>query len=95
MDFDVVIAGGGFAGAYCGRALGRALGRAEGVRRVALVAERNVLVFQPMLAEVAGKAEANRLVSAKLKDIKAALQAAVAKSKDWCPGWMRFPAKGL
>src|SRR6202451_4520015 len=54
MDFDVVIAGGGFAGAYCARALGRALGRAEGVRRVALVAERNVLVFQPMLAEVAG-----------------------------------------
>jgi ParB family chromosome partitioning protein len=48
-----------------------------------------------MLAEVAGKAEANRLVSAKLKDIKAALQAAAAKSKDWCPGWMRFPAKGL
>ncbi len=54
MDFDVVIAGGGFTGAYCGRALGRALGPAEGVRRVALVAERNVLVFQPMLAEVAG-----------------------------------------
>jgi len=54
MDFDVVIAGGGFAGAYCGRALGRAFGRAEGERRVALVAERNVFVFQPMLAEVAG-----------------------------------------
>ena len=54
MEFDVVIAGGGFAGAYCARALGRALGRAEGERRVALVAERNVLVFQPMLAEVAG-----------------------------------------
>ena len=53
MDFDVVIAGGGFAGAYCARALGRALGK-EGERRVALVAERNVLVFQPMLAEVAG-----------------------------------------
>jgi ParB family transcriptional regulator, chromosome partitioning protein len=48
-----------------------------------------------MLAEVGGKAEANRLVSAKLKDIKAALAAAAAKSKDWCPGWMRFPAKGL
>jgi NADH dehydrogenase len=54
MEFDVVIAGGGFAGAYCARVLGRALGRAEGERRVALVAERNVLVFQPMLAEVAG-----------------------------------------
>ena len=48
-----------------------------------------------MLAEVGGKAEANRLVSAKLKDIRAALQAAAAKSKDWCPGWMRFPAKTL
>lgn len=48
-----------------------------------------------MLAEVGGKAEANRLVSAKLKDIKAALQAAAAESKDWCPGWIRFPAKGL
>jgi NADH:ubiquinone reductase (H+-translocating) len=54
MEFDVVIAGGGFAGAYCGRALGSALGREEGERRVALIAERNVLVFQPMLAEVAG-----------------------------------------
>jgi ParB family chromosome partitioning protein len=48
-----------------------------------------------MLAEVAGKKEADRLVSAKLKDLKAALAAAAAKSLDWCPGWMRFPAKGL
>jgi len=54
MEYDVVIAGGGFAGAYCARALGRALGKSEGERRIALVAERNVLVFQPMLAEVAG-----------------------------------------
>lgn len=52
--FDVVIVGGGFAGAYCARALAKALGRAEGERRVLLIAERNVLVFQPMLAEVAG-----------------------------------------
>ncbi len=53
MKFDIVIAGGGFAGAYCARALGRALGK-EGIKRVALIAEQNVLVFQPMLAEVAG-----------------------------------------
>ena len=55
MKFDVVIAGGGFAGAYCAKVLGKALGVA-GVKRVALIAERNVLVFQPMLAEVAGAA---------------------------------------
>lgn len=54
MKFDVVIAGGGFAGAYCARALGRAFGKDAGEDRVALVAERNVLVFQPMIPEVAG-----------------------------------------
>ncbi len=55
MKYDVVIAGGGFAGAYCAKVLGKALG-AAGVKRVALIAERNVLVFHPMLAEVAGAA---------------------------------------
>jgi NADH dehydrogenase len=50
VKFDYVIAGGGFAGAYCARKLGRKLG----AHRVALIAERNVMVFHPMLAEVAG-----------------------------------------
>ena len=54
MEFDVVIAGGGFAGAYCAKALGAAFKKSEGERRIALVAERNVLVFQPMIPEVAG-----------------------------------------
>ncbi|MFA6962787.1 MAG: FAD-dependent oxidoreductase [Opitutaceae bacterium] len=53
MHYDVVIAGGGFAGAYCAKTLGKLLGKGGG-KRVALIAERNVLVFQPMLAEVAG-----------------------------------------
>src|SRR5690554_7860141 len=56
MKFDVVIAGGGFAGAYCAKALAKAMGHEEGKKRVALIAERNILVFQPMLAEVAGAA---------------------------------------
>ncbi|HEU5081343.1 MAG TPA: FAD-dependent oxidoreductase [Opitutaceae bacterium] len=55
MKFDVVIVGGGFAGAYCARTLGKALGE-SGWQRVALISERNVLIFQPMLAEVAGSA---------------------------------------
>jgi NADH:ubiquinone reductase (H+-translocating) len=54
MEFEVLIAGGGFAGAHCAQVLGKALGREEGERRIALVSERNVLVFQPMLPEVAG-----------------------------------------
>jgi len=54
MEFDIVVAGGGFAGAYCARALGRAFPRGEGEKRVALVSERNVLTFQPMVPEVAG-----------------------------------------
>lgn len=47
-----------------------------------------------MLAEVAGKKVADRLVSAKLKDQRTAL-ANAAKGTEWCPGWMRFPATGL
>lgn len=53
MKFDVVILGGGFAGAYCARALARQLGK-NSDQRVALVSEDNVLTFQPMLPEVAG-----------------------------------------
>ncbi len=53
MKFEVVILGGGFAGAYCARTLARELGPGSD-RRVALVAEENVLTFQPMLPEVAG-----------------------------------------
>ncbi len=53
LDFDVVVLGGGFAGVYCAQSLERALGRRTGVRR-ALIAEENHMVFQPMLAEVAG-----------------------------------------
>jgi NADH dehydrogenase len=53
LKFDVVIAGGGFAGVYCAQALGRTMGD-EAQKRVALIAEENFMVFQPMLAEIAG-----------------------------------------
>jgi hypothetical protein len=48
-----------------------------------------------MLADLSGKKTADKLVSAKLKDQKAALATAAAASTDWCPGWMAFPATGL
>jgi len=54
LDFDVLIAGGGFAGVYCAQTLARRLGHAVCRKRVGIVADHNYMVFQPMLAEVAG-----------------------------------------
>ncbi len=45
-----------------------------------------------MLTELSGKKAADKLVSAKLKEQKAALATAAASAPQWCPGWMRFPA---
>lgn len=59
--FEVVIAGGGFAGIECAKALARALGPGS-ERRVALVADQNYMLFQPMLAEVAGSSVSPRHV---------------------------------
>ncbi len=59
--FDVVIAGGGFAGVYCARALADALGP-EAHSRVALIADQNFMTFQPMLAEVCGSSISPRHV---------------------------------
>ncbi|MGA3171655.1 MAG: FAD-dependent oxidoreductase [Chthoniobacteraceae bacterium] len=53
LQFDVLIAGGGFAGVYCAQAIARKLG-ISARERVAIVADHNYMVFQPMLAEVAG-----------------------------------------
>jgi NADH dehydrogenase len=54
LKFDVLIAGGGFAGVYCAQALGRKLGHTVGRKCIGIVADHNYMVFQPMLAEVAG-----------------------------------------
>jgi hypothetical protein len=51
--FPVVILGGGFAGPYCARALSAGL-RQAAADAVALVADQNVMLFHPMLAEVSG-----------------------------------------
>lgn len=59
--FDVVIAGGGFAGVYCARSLADQLGR-EALSRVALIADHNFMTFQPMLAEVCGSSISPRHV---------------------------------
>lgn len=61
LRFDVIIAGGGFSGVYCARALEKALGETAR-ERVALISDQNAMVFQPMLAEVAGSALSPRHV---------------------------------
>ena len=52
--FDVAILGGGFAGVYAARELAKKLRRSGTSASVALIAEENHMVFQPMLPEVAG-----------------------------------------
>jgi ParB family chromosome partitioning protein len=44
-----------------------------------------------MLADVGGKKAADKLVSAKLKDQRAALATAAAQAPAWTPQWLRFP----
>jgi ParB family chromosome partitioning protein len=56
---------------------------------------RDRVTVNAMLAEVAGQKVADKQVSAKLKDQKAALATAAASKDGWCPGWMRFPAAEL
>jgi ParB family chromosome partitioning protein len=53
-----------------------------------LVRDRDSL--NAMLAEVAGKKEARKHVTAKAKDQRAALARAAAAEPAWCPGWMQF-----
>lgn len=52
---EVVILGGGFAGVYCGQRIRKALKKAGLPPEMAiLISDQNYMVFQPMLAEVAG-----------------------------------------
>ncbi len=52
LQLDTVIMGGGFAGVFCGKALCDRMGKRAA--NCALVSDQNYMVFQPMLAEVAG-----------------------------------------
>jgi NADH:ubiquinone reductase (H+-translocating) len=61
IQLDVAIAGGGFGGVYTAKALARALHRNKRPG-CGIIAEDNFMVFQPLLAEVAGAAIAARHV---------------------------------
>lgn len=52
---EVAILGGGFAGVYCGQKLAKKLKKADlPADSAVIVSDQNYMVFQPMLAEVAG-----------------------------------------
>jgi NADH dehydrogenase len=53
LKFEVVVAGGGFAGVYCAKSLAKQLGPISRTS-VALISDQNFMVFQPMLPEVCG-----------------------------------------
>jgi NADH dehydrogenase len=86
LEFDIVVIGGGFAGVYCTREAERALRRSENTR-IALIAEENYMVFQPMLAEVAGGALSPRHVVNPLRLLcrRADILKGTVESIDW-PG---------
>lgn len=63
-----MIAGGGFAGVYCAKSLAKELGPASRTR-IALVADQNFMVFQPMLAEVCGSSIAPRHIVNPIRSI--------------------------
>jgi NADH dehydrogenase len=65
MKYDVLIAGGGFGGVYAAKALARAIRRDR--LRVGLIARENVMVFQPLLAEVVGASISPRHVVSPLR----------------------------
>ena len=63
IDLEIVILGGGFSGVACGQRLARELKRAgRDPGDAVIVSDQNYLVFQPMLAEVAGASIAPRHV---------------------------------
>lgn len=61
-SFNAIVLGGGFAGVYAAKTLGRALKKKGKPFSIAIVSEENHMVFQPMLAEVAGAALSPRHV---------------------------------
>ena len=61
MKLEVAILGGGFAGVYCGQKMAKTLKKAGlPPDQAVIVSEQNYMVFQPMLAEVAGASIAPR-----------------------------------
>src|SRR5215831_11703078 len=84
IKLHVAVLGGGFAGVYCAKALSNAL---KGKRdfKVGLISEENYMVFQPMLAEVAGSSISPRHVVNPLRLLcrRASVYQGVVESLNW------------
>src|SRR5437660_6073836 len=84
IKLDVAILGGGFAGVYCAKALTEAL-RKKPDFKVGLISQENYMVFQPMLAEVAGSSISPRHVVNPLRLLckRASVYQGVVESVNW------------
>src|SRR3954452_21506021 len=84
IKLDVAILGGGFAGVYCAKALGEALKQKRDFK-VGLISKENYMVFQPMLAEVAGSSISPRHVVNPLRLLcrRASVYQGVVQSVNW------------
>src|SRR3954447_5234878 len=84
IKLDVAVLGGGFAGVYCAKTLSEALkGRRD--FKVGLISAENYMVFQPMLAEVAGSSISPRHVVNPLRLLcrDASVYRGVVQSLNW------------
>ncbi len=84
IKLDVAVLGGGFAGVYCAKTLSEALKR-ERDFKVGLISAENYMVFQPMLAEVAGSSISPRHVVNPLRLLcrQASVYQGVVESVNW------------
>jgi len=84
IKLDVAVLGGGFAGVYCAKALSEVLKRKRDFK-VGLISEENYMVFQPMLAEVAGSSISPRHVVNPLRLLcrRASVYRGVVESVNW------------
>src|SRR5262245_4062131 len=84
IKLDVAVLGGGFAGVYCAKALTERL-KGKHDLKVGLISQENYMVFQPMLAEVAGSSISPRHVVNPLRLLcrRASVYQGIVESINW------------
>lgn len=83
IQCEVAVLGGGFAGVFCGQKLAKALKKAGlPPEKAVIVSDQNYMVFQPMLAEVAGASISPRHIVNPIRQLCRGLTVLRGKAED-------------